>query len=234
MDSDFYVKNKETYHQFRISPSRSRHHLMNNDEEQLKNCGYRQEFQRSLSSFSNFGLAFTILSIPASLLPYLYLALQTGGPRGLLITWPIISLASLCVGFSIAEIVSAYPTSGGVYYWAARLSPKGWAPFMSYYTGLFSFIGMWGLGAGTAYEVGVLATSCLYIQGILNIDTTPTTSIEYRSIVVLISTISLIIGGYLNTMSSKVLDKLAKACLIINLFGLFCNIGGTLWLSRYI
>lgn len=204
------------------------------DEEQLKNCGYQQEFQRSLTSFSNFGLAFTILSIPASLLPYLHLALQTGGPRGLLITWPIISIASLFVGLSISEIVSAYPTSGGVYYWAARLSPKGWAPFMSYYTGLFSFIGMWGLGAGTAYEVGVLATSCFYIPGTLTTEIMPTTSTEYRSIVVFISMISLFIAGYLNTLSSRALDKLAKICLIINLFGLICNIGGTMWLTRYV
>ena len=204
------------------------------DEEELKICGYRQEYQRSLTSFSNFGLAFTILSIPASLLPYLYLGLQTGGPRGLLITWPIVSLASLFVGLSIAEIVSAYPTSGGVYYWAAKLSPRGWGPFMSYYAGLFSFIGMWGLGAGTAYEVGVLATSCLYIKGILTAETMPTTSIEYRSIVVLISMISLFIAGYLNTLSSKALDKLAKICLGINLVGLVCNIGGTAWISRYV
>ena len=203
-----------------------------NDEEQLKKCGYKQEFQRSLTWFSNFGIAFTILSIPASLLPYLYLGLQTGGPRGLLLTWPLVSLASLLVGMSMAEIASAYPTSGGVYYWSAKLSLKEWAPIMSYYTGLFNFIGMWGLGAGTAYEVGVLTTACLYIMGIFNIENMPTTSLEYRSIVVFISIISLIIAGYMNTMSSKALDKLAKFCLVINILGIICNIGGTAWLTR--
>ncbi len=46
-----------------------------------RELGYKQELKKSISVLSNIGLAFTILSIPASLLPFLSFALQTGGKR---------------------------------------------------------------------------------------------------------------------------------------------------------
>jgi amino acid transporter len=45
------------------------------------------------------------------------------------------------VGLSMAEIVSAIPTSGGPYFWAAMLAPKKYAPFLSWLTGWFNFVG---------------------------------------------------------------------------------------------
>ena len=35
----------------------------------------------------------------------------------------------------MAEIVSAIPTSGGPYFWAAILAPPGKEPFFSWFTG---------------------------------------------------------------------------------------------------
>lgn len=48
------------------------------------------------------------------------------------------------VGLSMAEIVSAIPTSGGPYFWAATLAPKQHAPFLSWVTGWFNFVGQVG------------------------------------------------------------------------------------------
>ncbi|KAF5945526.1 hypothetical protein HYC85_015754 [Camellia sinensis] len=41
------------------------------------------------------------------------------------------------VGLSMAEICSSYPTSGGLYYWSAKLAGPKWAPFASWITGWF-------------------------------------------------------------------------------------------------
>jgi amino acid transporter len=38
----------------------------------------------------------------------------------------------------MAEICSAYPTSGGLYYWSAKLAGKNWAPFASWITGWYA------------------------------------------------------------------------------------------------
>lgn len=42
------------------------------------------------------------------------------------------------VGFGMAEIVSAVPTSGGPYFWAAILAPKGKEAFASWITGWYA------------------------------------------------------------------------------------------------
>ena len=44
---------------------------------------------------------------------------------------------AMFVGLGMAEIVSAIPTSGGPYFWAARLAPVKHAAFASWITGWY-------------------------------------------------------------------------------------------------
>src|SRR5438046_8176348 len=41
--------------------------------------------------------------------------------------WPVVSLFTLAVAASMAELASAYPTAGGLYFWAFRLGGRTWA-----------------------------------------------------------------------------------------------------------
>ena len=61
------------------------------------------------------------------------------------IGWIVVSFFTFSVALGMAEITSAHPTSGGPYFWAAMLAPKEHAPFVSWITGWFNF-----LGQGTA------------------------------------------------------------------------------------
>ena len=45
------------------------------------------------------------------------------------------TVLAFIVGLGMAEIVSAVPTSGGPYFWAAILAPQGHAAFASWITG---------------------------------------------------------------------------------------------------
>ena len=47
----------------------------------------------------------------------------------------ILTQSAMFVALGMAEIVSAVPTSGGPYFWAAILAPKGSAAFWSWITG---------------------------------------------------------------------------------------------------
>jgi amino acid transporter len=49
--------------------------------------------------------------------------------------WFISSFFTMFVAVSMAEICSAYPTSGGLYFWSYKLSGKEWGPFASWITG---------------------------------------------------------------------------------------------------
>lgn len=51
------------------------------DAEELSSFGYRQELRRSLSFFSNFGVAFTYLSPVVGIYSLFALGVGTGGPR---------------------------------------------------------------------------------------------------------------------------------------------------------
>jgi amino acid transporter len=97
------------------------------DERYLASLGYRQQLFREMGGFSNFAISFSIISIlTGAVLLYGY-GLKFAGPVVSSIGWPIVSLFTLAVAASMAEIASAYPTAGGLYFWAGRLGGPRWA-----------------------------------------------------------------------------------------------------------
>ncbi len=86
---------------------------LNNDERKLAELGYKQELDRTWSGFSNFAISFSIISILAGCFTTFGQAWNNGGPIAISIGWPLISLFILIIGFTMSELVSAYPTSGG-------------------------------------------------------------------------------------------------------------------------
>jgi len=98
-----------------------------NDEQYLESLGYRQQLFREMGGFSNFAISFSIISIlTGAVLLYGY-GLKFAGPIVNSIGWPVVSLFTLAVAASMAEIASAYPTAGGLYFWSLRLGGRGWA-----------------------------------------------------------------------------------------------------------
>lgn len=49
--------------------------------------------------------------------------------------WIVVSFFTLIVALGMAEIVSAIPTSGGPYFWAAMLAPPKYGPVAAWFTG---------------------------------------------------------------------------------------------------
>jgi amino acid transporter len=89
--------------------------------------GYAQQLFREMGGFSNFAVSFSIISIlTGAMLLYGY-GLKFAGPIINTVGWPIVSFFVICIAASMAEIASAYPTAGGLYYWAFRLGGKTWA-----------------------------------------------------------------------------------------------------------
>ena len=120
---------------------------LNEDEKLLAELGYKQELHRGWSGFSNFAISFSIISILAGCFTTFGVAWNNGGPIAISWGWPIISIFILIIGFCMSELVSAYPTSGGIYWWAAKLgSPKA-----GYYTGWLNLIGLIAVIASVAY-----------------------------------------------------------------------------------
>lgn len=104
-------------------------------DSQLKQLGYKQELSRTLSLIANFSVTFSIVSVLTGLTTMYSSGLTYGGPVTMVYGWPVVGMLTLTVGMSMAEICSAYPTSGGLYFWSARLCGKDWGPLASWLTG---------------------------------------------------------------------------------------------------
>lgn len=128
------------------------------DAERLHELGYAQELKRRMSGFSNFAVSFTIISILSGCLTLYYFGLQHGGPPTMLWGWLLVGALVLIVGAAMAELASAYPTAGGLYYWSAKLAPGKSAPVWSWFTGWFNLLGQVavtaGIDFGCAFSIG--------------------------------------------------------------------------------
>ena len=120
---------------------------LNDDERRLAELGYRQELSRNWSGFSNFAISFSIISILAGCFTTFGQAWNNGGPVAISWGWPIVSAFILLIGFTLSELVSAYPTSGGIYWWAAKLG----GPKAGFFTGWLNLIGLVAVTASVAY-----------------------------------------------------------------------------------
>jgi amino acid transporter len=117
------------------------------DEAHLARLGYKQDLNRSWSGFSNFAISFSIISILAGCLTNFGAGFNNGGPISISWSWPILSVFILIIGFTMSELVSAYPTSGGIYWWASKLG----GPMAGFFTGWLNLIGLIAVTAGVAY-----------------------------------------------------------------------------------
>ena len=99
--------------------------IQDRDEQRLAEMGYKQDLDRSWSGFQNFAISFTIISILAGCFTTYGQAWNNGGPIAISWGWPLISIPILIIGFCMSELVSAYPTAGGIYWWASKLGGAG-------------------------------------------------------------------------------------------------------------
>ncbi|XP_078428382.1 amino-acid permease BAT1 homolog [Wolffia australiana] len=122
----------------------------------LHQLGYKQELKRDLSVLSNFAFSFSIISVLMGITTLYNTGLRYGGPLTMVYGWLVVSFFTMTVGLSMAEICSSYPTSGGLYYWSARLAGKEWAPFASWITGWFNIVGQWANAASVNFSLAQL------------------------------------------------------------------------------
>src|SRR5919107_1279491 len=127
------------------------------DERRLAELGYNQDLQRAWSSFQNFAISFTIISVLAGCFTTYQQAFLNGGPIAISWGWPIICGLILIIALSMAELASAYPTAGGIYWWAAKLGGPAWG----WFTGWFNLIGLIAVTASVDYGCATFLNALL-------------------------------------------------------------------------
>ncbi len=177
------------------------------DEQRLAELGYKQELSRGWSGFSNFAISFSIISVLAGCFTTYGQALNNGGPIAISIAWPVISLLILCVAFSMAELASAFPTAGGIYYWSSKLGGAGWG----WFTGWFNLVGLVAVVASVVY---VSAAFLVNLLGLYNVNfifnftkAAAGTSVHYTAHVKFAVFLAiLVVHGLINVFSSHLVS----------------------------
>ncbi len=139
-----------------VSKPSSKDELIARDMKRLHGLGYAQELFRAMGGFSNFAISFTIISILSGCVTLFYLIPSTAGFAAASIGWPLVTVFVVIVALGMAELASAYPTAGGLYYWSSKLGFRGrGGPAWGWYTGWFNLIGQIAITAGIAYGAAV-------------------------------------------------------------------------------
>jgi len=94
------------------------------DSEELGALGYAQELFRTMGGFSNFAISFSIISILTGAVTLYGHGLTMGGPAEMAFGWPLVTLFTLAVAMSMAELASTLPTAGAMYHWSSRLGGR--------------------------------------------------------------------------------------------------------------
>ena len=126
---------------------RSRDDVIQQDVRDLHQLGYAQELFRTMGGFSNFAISFSIISILTGAVILYDYGLAWAGKAAVTLGWPLITIFVVAIAASMAEIASAYPTAGGLYYWASRMKNKNWG----WWTAWLNLIGQFAIVAGINY-----------------------------------------------------------------------------------
>ena len=127
---------------------RTREELIAQDTKDLHGLGYAQELLREMGGFSNFAISFSIISILTGAVILYNTGLEMAGPAAVGLGWPLVTIFTLMIAATMAEIASAYPTAGGLYYWASILKNKDWG----WWTAWLNLGGQVSIVAGINYS----------------------------------------------------------------------------------
>ncbi|MFJ9961261.1 amino acid permease [Streptomyces avermitilis] len=130
------------------------------DDSYLRELGYEPVLTRRMSGFGNFAISLSVISVLSGCMTLYGFGMNTGGPAVMLWGWVIVGAMVMFIGAGLAEVTSAYPTSGALYYQAETLGGRKWG----WYTGWLNLLGLLGAIAGIDYGAALFTGAFLNLQ----------------------------------------------------------------------
>lgn len=198
---------------------KTREEQIQQDVRDLHKMGYAQQLYREMGGFSNFAISFSIISILTGAMLNFGYGLKFGGPAINTYGWPLVSIFVLIIAASMAEIASAYPTAGGLYYWASRLGGVGWG----WVTAWMNMLGLITITAGI--NIGAAIYGAGLVEKMFGLD--PSTpfpvfgTISSWGFFIFVMVIIMIPQVFINIYGIKLTSRL-------NDFSVYWHIGGVL------
>ncbi|KAH9964971.1 amino acid/polyamine transporter I [Russula dissimulans] len=180
------------------------------DDKKLESLGYVPSFKREFSNLATISFAFSIMGLCSSVATTFNTPLLLGGPASA--TWCWILGATMCftLGSSIAEIVSAFPTCGGLYTASSQLVPKRHRPIVGWVVGWLNILGQVAGISSTEFGLSSMIWAAVVVAKDGNYEVTS------RKVVGLFAAL-LILHGTLNCLATRYLAAFTKGFVFINL-----------------
>ncbi|GAA5879952.1 hypothetical protein JCM1840_006941 [Sporobolomyces johnsonii] len=187
------------------------------DEAVLARMGYKQEFKREFTNLSTISFAFSIMGVASSVVTTFNTPFSLGGPASVVWCWFLGTFMCFCLGTSIAELVSAYPTNGGLYSASAYLVPKKYRAIVGWSVGWLNLMGQVAGVASTAFGLAqmILAAASLSTDGAFVANAWQT----YLTFLALV-----IIHGVLNSVGTRWLATMTRTFVFFNIGTVFAII----------
>ena len=184
------------------------------DEQDLGHFGYAQELFRSMGGFSNFAISFSIISILTGAVTLYGYGLKMGGPLEMSLGWPVATVFTLLLAASMAELCSAYPTSGAMYHWTAALGGRaaGW------FVASLNIVGLIAALAGINFSAAQFVLPFLGISP----------SVRH---VFLMFAFTLLVHGLINHYGVRLVALLNNTSVVIHIVGVFAIAGILFWFA---
>ncbi|GAA5849196.1 hypothetical protein JCM8547_006475 [Rhodosporidiobolus lusitaniae] len=184
-------------------------HGGDDENARLEALGYKPEFAREFGNLSTLSFAASIMGVSSSVATTLNTPLLLGGPASAVWMWFLGSIMCFCLGTSIAEIISAYPTNGGLYSASAYLVPKKYKATVGWTVGWLNLLG----------QVAGVASTCFGLSAMILSAATIATDGDY--VATSGHTVALFCGllaiqGALNSFGTKILALITKSFIFVN------------------
>ncbi|KXN85922.1 hypothetical protein AN958_10683 [Leucoagaricus sp. SymC.cos] len=170
--------------------------VSDDDDKELVALGYKPSFKREFSNLATISFAFSIMN------------------NGLeeIVVWCWILGSSVCftLGSSIAEIVSAYPTCGGLYTASAQLTPKKHRAKVGWLVGWLNILGQ--IAGVSSTEFGLSSM----IWAAVSIGRGPDFELTQGKVVGLFAGL-IVFHGILNSLATRHLARLTAGFVFVNL-----------------
>jgi amino acid transporter len=189
-----------------FSPSR--------DVQDLGRFGYAQELFRSMGGFSNFAISFSIISILTGAVTLYGYGLEMGGPLEMALGWPLATFFTLLLAASMAELCSAYPTSGAMYHWAAALG----GPAHGWFVAWLNIVGLIAALAGINFSCAQFVLPFLGITA-------------SAANVFLMFAFTLVGHGLINHFGVRLVALLNNTSVVVHIAGVAAIVGLVFWLA---
>ncbi|KAH9832754.1 Amino acid permease [Teratosphaeria destructans] len=195
------------------------------DERYLRALGYKQSLHRQWKFFESFAASFAALYSVGGIRTTFTIGVGAGGPAAYWSSYVVTCFFVFITAAVLAEICSALPAAGSIYFWAAEAGGKR-------YGRLFGFIvAWWSTTAWTTFVASNCQAAANFLLSEITVFglpfTTDTNDIKFRAVQWIVSEAILFLALSMNYFDPKTYKAIFRIATGIILLDFFLNI---IWL----